>query len=285
MIEWPQEDVIDTLARRKCAIVIGSGVSANSRGDGGVSPPTWKSFLEEGCTRRGNPEHIRSALAENDLLEACDYLKSSMGNQWPNFIREKFLTPRYRPAEIHRHILELDTRIVISLNFDKIYDSYANTTTEGTVIVKNYYDDDIREAVSGIDRYIIKPHGTIDSISKIIFTLDDYANAQVSYSNFYEALNAVLHTHVLLFIGCGLSDPDLKTLFENYRYRYREMPHYITLPSPISEEKEELVMRTRGLNILQYSPENGHRELTESLKELVRLVTAKRTEIALEQSW
>jgi SIR2-like domain len=284
VIDWP-EDVIDAIARRRCAIVIGSGVSANSRGTGDVRPPTWKSFLVEGCERQGNPTHILDALNQNDMLEACDYLKSSMGNQWSVFLREKFSTPRYRPAEIHTQLLELDTRIVISLNFDKIYDNFANSRTEGTVIVKNYYDDDIREAVSGSDRYVIKPHGTIDSTKKIIFTLDDYAKARIEFSSFYEVLNALLHTHLLLFIGCGLSDPDLKTLFEEYRYRYQEMPHYITLPGPISPEKEDLVKRTRGMNILQYNNADDHIELTKSLEELVGHVAHRREIIARELSW
>ena len=284
MIEWT-DDIVESIARRRCAIVIGSGVSANSVGTGEVRPPTWKAFLTEGAHRQGNPQHIIEALDQNDLLEACDYLKSSMGNQWSGFLREKFSTPRYRPAEIHRHVLDLDTRIVISLNFDKIYDNFANSTTEGTVVVKNYYDDDIRESVSGIDRYIIKPHGTMDSISRIIFTLDDYAKAKIEFASFYEVLNALLHTHLLLFIGCGLNDPDLKTLFEDYRYRYQEMPHYITLPGPISEEKKELVQRTRGLNILEYSSDHGHAELTESLAALVTLVSEKREVIAREMSW
>lgn len=284
MIDWPDE-IVDAIARRRCAIVIGSGVSANSRGLGDVRPPTWRAFLTEGCERQGNPAHIVDALTQNDLLEACDYLKSSMGNQWAGFIREKFSTPRYRPAEIHQHLLALDTRVIISLNFDKIYDNFANTTTEGTVIVKNYFDEDMREAVSGSDRYIIKPHGTVDSISKVIFTLDDYAKAKVEFSSFYEVLNALLHTHLLLFIGCGLSDPDLKTLFEDYRYRYQETAHYITLASPVAAEKIEIVKRTRGLNILQYDGSNDHAMLTASLEELVKVVYEKRELIAQKWSW
>jgi len=284
MIDWPEE-IVDAIARRRCAIVIGSGVSANSRGIGDVQPPTWRTFLTEGCTKQGNPAHIVEALNQNDLLEACDYLKSSMGNHWAAFIREKFSTPRYRPADIHKYLLELDTRIIISLNFDKIYDNFANSATEGTVIVKNYYDEDIREAVSGSDRYIIKPHGTVDSISKIIFTLDDYAKARVEFASFYEVLNALLHTHLLLFIGCGLSDPDLRTLFEEYRYRYQETAHYITLASPVPPEKEEIVKRTRGLNILQYDSADEHIILTKSLEELVKLVNDKRDIIAREFSW
>ena len=284
MIEWPDE-IVDAIARRRCALVIGSGVSANSKGTADVRPPTWKQFLVEGSERKEKPAHIVDALDQNDLLEACDYLKTAMGNEWAGFVREKFSTPRYRPATIHEHILALDTRIVISLNFDKIYDNYANSTTEGTVIVKNYYDEDIREAVSGSGRYIIKPHGTVDSISKVIFTLDDYAKARVEHASFYEVLNSLLHTHLLLFIGCGLADPDLQTLFEEYRYRYEETAHYITLPAPVPPEKVEIVKRTRGLNILQYDPADGHSALTESLEHLVTLVAERRDAIAKEFSW
>lgn len=284
MINW-DEDIVEAIARRRCAIVIGSGVSANSKGNNGASPPTWKAFLTEGAAQVENSQHITDAIDANDLLEACDYLKSAMGNRWSSFLREHFSTPRYKTAEIHKQIFELDARIVISLNFDNIYDRFANNAAEGTVIVKNYYDEDIREAVSGSDRYIIKPHGTIDTLSKIIFTLDDYARARVEHSSFYQVLNSVLHTNMLLFFGCGLNDPDIRTLFEDYRYTYDEMPHYITQSGPVHQAKVELVKRTRGLNIIEYSSAAGHRELTDSIRALVSLVNEKRDRIASERSW
>jgi hypothetical protein len=77
----------------------------------------------------------------------------------------------------------------------------------------------------------------------------------------------------------------MKLIFEDYRYKYSESPHYMTLPSPISIAEATLIQKTRGLNILKYSPQDYHKELTKSLFELGQDVSLKRDEIAELQSW
>lgn len=285
MIVWP-DGLVGAVARRRSVLLIGSGVSANSTTDDGRRPATWGAFLISAYKRleRRLP-HISSALKSYNYLEACDYLRTEHGEEWPNIIRAEFATPVYRAADIHKAIFDLDSRIVASLNFDKIYDNYALTASEGTAIIKTYYDPDIRDAVSGIDRYIIKPHGTVDTVSKMIFTLEQYGLARTAYAPFYDVFSSLLHTHTLICIGCGLADPDLQLIFEDYRYKHGESPHFITLPSPVSEAQRNLIKRTRGLNVLTYSPRNNHLDLTKSLQELVGKVSAKRDEIADLRSW
>lgn len=285
MIKWPGE-IITPLARRRAVLLIGSGVSANSTNIDGLRPPTWGNFLADAYAALGKRvPHIKSSLNRYAYLEACDYLKQELAAGWPNILRQKFSDPQYRPADIHKHLLNLDQRIVISLNFDRIYDTYAVGATEGTVSIKNYYDADIRESVCGQDRYILKPHGTIDSISKIIFTLNEYGEARVKYSRFYEIINSLLHTHTFICIGCGLSDPDMQILFEDYKYKFNETPHFILMNSPVSPEQKALIARTRGMTVLPYSPRDNHKELTESLAQLVDLVNDKRAELAVNQNW
>lgn len=285
MIEWP-DSLVGAIARRRVVILIGSGVSANSTTIDGRRPSTWGAFLlkaYENLNRRSS--YISIALRKYQYLEACDYIRTAFGEAWPAVVRDEFATPIYRHADIHKAIFDLDSRIVASLNFDKIYETYAIGASEGTVVVKNYYDGDIREAVSGADRYIIKPHGTVDTVSKMIFTLEQYGKARTEHSNFYEVFSALLHTHTFLCLGCGLSDPDLQLIFEDYRYKHGESPHFMTLPSPIAEPQKGLIKRTRGLNVLTYSPRDNHVDLTKSLQQLVSLVAAKREDIAEFRSW
>jgi hypothetical protein len=89
--------------------------------------------------------------------------KREYKERWPEVIRESFVTPQFRPSDMHKAIFDLDCRIVASLNFDKIYETYAIQASENTIVAKNYYDDDVRQTVAGTDRYIIKPHDTVDT--------------------------------------------------------------------------------------------------------------------------
>lgn len=284
-ISWPNS-LKESIARRKAVLLIGSGVSANSQADNGLRPPTWGKFLEDAYSQLGRRvPHIMNALKRFNYLEACDYLKNEHGSNWQEIIRNSFVKPQYKPAEIHEHLFNLDCRIVASLNFDRIYEYYASQASDGTFIVKNYYDADIRQVVAGYDRYVLKPHGSVDTISRMIFTLEDYARARIQHAPFYEIMTALLHTHTFLCVGCGLSDPDMKLIFEDYRYKHGETPHFMTLSKPFSDEEVRFIQRTRGVNILTYSSRDGHAELTSSLKELASDVSNIRDIVADLRSW
>ena len=284
-VVWP-EQIIDSLARRRAVIVIGSGVSANARTEAGVAPPIWSSFLKEAYTRLGRRvSHIQRALTRYDYLAACDYLKTEHGAGWAPLLRASFAAPRYLPAEIHETIFNLDSRIVASLNFDKIYETYAIAASDGTVVVKNYYDQDIRQVLAGSGRYIIKPHGDIDTVPQLIFTHSEYTAARVNHANFYEMMGALLHTHTFIMIGCGLSDPDIQIMFEDYLHKFQESAHFMTYSPKMSEAEISLVERTRGIHLLPYSSKNDHDELKMSLKHLVELVGERRQTLATDFNW
>lgn len=282
---WP-EDIVEAIARRKSVILIGSGVSANAKNSNGAAPPTWRSFLESANKNapNGKKRYISDAIKGGQYLDACYYLKESYGAKWIRLLKESY-AGAYTHADIHQAIFDLDSRIVASLNFDSIYEDFARRNSDNSCVLKNYYDKNIRQVVAGNERYILKVHGSIDTPDALIFTAEDYAKARVTYSNFYEILNALLHTHTFLLIGCGVTDPDMQWIFEDYNYKHSESPHYILLKKETPDKQLEMLRETRGLNTLKYSSKDGHRELTARLQELVVLVNEERNALTSSQNW
>lgn len=208
MITWPDQLVSD-LARRRAVVMIGSGVSRHSKGEGGLVPPTWGGFLSSAlqlCNPK--PKHIRRALERGHYLDACEWLKKALDERWTPLMMKSFLEPRFKPAEIHKHIYDLDCRIVLTPNFDKIYDNYASTMSEGTTLIKTHVDIDVVEYIRRGDRIVVKAHGSIDDQSNLIFTRTEYAKARTKYASFYRMFDAILMTNTVLMIGVGLDDPD-----------------------------------------------------------------------------
>ena len=156
MIDWPDQ-LISDLGRRRVIVMIGSGISRHSVGNSSVKPPTWRAFLKD-ALRKCNPEpsHIKSAISRGQYLDACDWLKRSLDERWGPSLRQSFLTPKFKPAKIHELIYQLDARVVLTPNFDKIYDNYAATESEGTIAIKKYYDDDIIDFLRRGDRIVLK---------------------------------------------------------------------------------------------------------------------------------
>ena len=54
-MDWP-DDLILELARKRCVLFLGSGISANATDIDGNHPPTWRKFLEEVNSNDGAPD-------------------------------------------------------------------------------------------------------------------------------------------------------------------------------------------------------------------------------------
>lgn len=285
MIAWPEPLILD-LARRRAVLFLGAGVSCNSVGEGGMRPPSWREFLNKGFERcPGSKKHIKKLIKDKDFLTACEIIKERMDEVWPNFLDELFVAPKYQPSELHRSIYGLDASLVLTPNFDKIYDNLAQSESNGTVKTKTYYDEGLADAVRGNSLNVMKVHGTIDNPNRMIFTRYEYLVARRKHPAFYTLLDALIVTHTFLFIGCGLNDPDIRLFLEKSAQVHPDAaPHYITLPK-VHSDIEGSIRRNLNLKVLAYSKKEDHKELGDSLKDLVDLVDQKRMELARTQRW
>lgn len=288
MITW-DGDLVTAIAKRRCVIVIGSGVSKNSKNKDSRRPKSWLEFLEHFCTVLHEPPVIKKLIEQRDFLTACQLIKRIMGEE--NFnkaVKEEFVTPGYLAADIHKHIYNLDSSVVVSPNFDVIYETYATSVSQGTITVKNHYDPDIAEYISGgSERLILKSHGSASNPNNLIFTRNDYAAARTKYQLFYEILKSLALTHKFIFFGCGIDDPDIRLLFEDIQFAHGKIPfHYMSLPDgEVDTQIMEVASESMRLRFLTYSIADGHKELTDSLAELVQLVETRREELAASRTW
>jgi hypothetical protein len=287
VINWP-DSVIEDIARRRSVLFLGAGISKNATGRGGKRPPTWLEFLEAAIKRCSDPKkHIKKLIGDNDLLTACELIKEKLDEDFTRVLQEEFINPAYSPADIHKNIFKLDSRIVITQNFDKIYDTLAQKESNGTVQVKSHYDEDIAAIARESFRSIIKAHGTIDQPPRMVFTRQQYSEARYRYAPFYAILDALVLTHTFIFLGCSLADPDVRLMLERHAYLYpHSRPHYIVTPREAMHESVRDSTRTNfNVKSLIYNSDNFHKELADSVADLVTRVEDMRVKIAHEQSW
>lgn len=293
MIEWPDK-LIDAIAHRKSVLFLGSGISANAKNNEGKHPATWESFLCSILEKRGTPEtshvaEIKELLEKQDYLLACELIVDLIGKEdFGEAAANEFRRPKYSPAEIHRVIYGLDSKIVITPNVDKIYDECATGESHSSVVVKNYYDSDLAKYLRTEDYLIIKAHGSVDDTSKMIFTHGHYSEARCRYSSFYKLLDALILTHTFIFLGCGIKDPDIALTLENANFIYEGCtPHYfITAAGEISDNVKKILLNNRNIEVVTYDNADGsHKELLGSLKQLIELVEERRRTISENYSW
>jgi len=291
MIKWPDQ-LIEDIARKRSVLVLGSGVSANSTNSAGQKPKTWAAFLEfalQQHTIKSTEKKVIAKLIRNgDYLTACELIRKSMGREdFNKMLKSEFLTPKFNSSTIHENLYKLDSRIVLTPNFDKIYDTYATTISSGATLIKAYTDSDVADCVRGHEPLVIKLHGSVDTPDHLIFSRKDYAEARNKHATFYRLIDALAITYTFVFIGCGVNDPDIRLLLEDYAFSFPlNRAHYmITSKQGTHESIRRVLEETLGIKMLTYDSKNGHKELHDSIGDLLVKVDLQRTQLASTFGW
>ena len=293
MIEWP-DLLIDAIARRRCVVFLGSGISANARNIDGKKPPTWAEFLKTVLINEEKKlQNVKDLLEKliniGDFLMACEVIINNIGERaFAEAVADEFRRPGYKHSDVHKLIFGLDSRIVVTPNVDKIYEQYALHESDSTIVVKSYYDDDIAKYIRSKDYLLIREHGYVDDANKMIFTQKQYNIARCQYRTFYDLMDALILTHTFIFLGCGINNPDIKLVLENSNFSHCGCnPHYfVTEKGSFDLEIAKVLRSNRNLEFLEYNNSDGtHSRLIEDLKKLNEVVDGERKTISDQQSW
>lgn len=281
MIAWPKS-LVREIAARRAVFFIGAGVSASARDAAGNSPKTWGAFLTDATelvTDLTKKRVIKKLVKERKYLLALQGIRDESNTaEYRDLLNKNFNNPAFQSGELHSCIFDLDVRIVISTNFDKIYEGYCASVgaAPGAFKTVNYYSSDLVDEIRSDTRLIIKAHGSIDDISKMIFTRGEYHKAKMEHARFYDILKAIFLTHTAVFIGCGMEDPDVLLLLEDVKITASsERPHYALL-----RKKSQDVFsmsdwkKTYNISPLEYGP--SHSDLVTDLRALQALVENER---------
>lgn len=290
MIAWPTE-LVDDLAARRSVLFLGAGVSKNSTNAHGERPADWDQFLLRLASQIADAGHraeVESCVQDGELLTACELAKEFLqADRFKGQLIAEYNDKQFKHASIHDSISAIDSRFVLTTNFDRLYETRANTLQHNTVMVKNYYDNDVADVFRRRHRTVLKIHGSIDQADKVIFTRSSYAAARVQYAHFYRLLDTMFTTHTFVFLGASMRDPDLQLVMEDHAYRFEgTRPHYIVMPQgQLKPAVQRMMERSMNLRALTYDPASGHAELGQSLAALAPLVTAARDSLSKTQDW
>ena len=280
-MNW-SKSLIAELAARRCIIFLGAGASAGSLSqDGHKRPPTWMQFLEgliNLLPDKANEVIIRDFMGKEKYLEAAEILYHDIPKaEFSRFIREELDIPRYGASKIHEAVLEIDPKIVVTTNYDTIYDNYCTTgaAVEGYHVAK-YYEAHLTTDLRSPVRLIVKIHGCTTDSNQIVLTKSQYFKARQEHSNFYKILDSLFLTNTILFIGYSLNDPDIQLVLENVNITApTPHPHYFVTGNNVNDIIKETNRASYNLDFIEYTAGNFD-ELNEGLLQLAEDVNELR---------
>ena len=275
-------DLVSDIARRKVVVFVGAGASRWAKPHSGNSFKDWPEFLKyasEGIPKKAK-KMVLDRVAAKDYLIASELLKSTLSDKWPAILASEFQQAADTSA-LHKAIVSLGQRVIVTTNFDKLLENAWNETkiTRYPRVISKI-DQHALKLFRDDETYLIKIHGSIDDPESIVFDKTSYQRAAFSNRFYQDLINTLLLTHTFLFIGFSMDDPAVSLLVESHAYRYSETrPHYAFFSGKPQPEIDSLSKSIRRLFILRYSEDNLHAELAEQISALAMAGNQRRKEL------
>jgi len=279
---WPRA-LVEELAARRCIIFLGAGASAGcvSEGDELASPPTWSKLLDgikEIASDKNSLPIVDDLIVKEKFLDAAEVLFGSTNSaDFATYIREVMATPRYKQSSIHESVLAIDPKIVVTTNYDDIYDNYCRSGQEnGLYNICKYYESHLVSDLRSSVRQVVKAHGCISDPSKIVLTRSQYFRERLNFPNFYKVLDALFLTNTLFFVGYSLSDPDIQLLLENSNITYKDShPHYALVSDSMNHSIKNAYKEAYNIDFIEF-PAGDYITADKMLKDLEVQVIQRR---------
>src|SRR5690606_32313959 len=103
-------------------LFLGAGVSASSADKDGRRPKLWREFLQDACRlipASERREEVLSLVKHRRYLLALQAIREEAdGGDYQELLNQNFNNPAFKPSALHNVIYELDSRIVVTTNFD-----------------------------------------------------------------------------------------------------------------------------------------------------------------------
>lgn len=262
----------------KLVIFVGAGVSRNS----GVC--SWWELVKEIADRidenKCNGCNMKKLICEKcgETLELCRLNKSNCENkynfssddyliipqhyyenltdktEYENFLKEKFCI-NLVPNKIDEMIVSLNPEHIITTNYDHLIEDVRDLNRAKYTVIKN--DDDMLS--KGGRHYIIKMHGDIDELDKIVLKEDDYLKYSQNHIIIESYIKSLLIDKTFLFIGYSLNDNNLKLIMSYIDYFVKEKkisartPHYLVVNEIKNKERDIRYWKNKGVELIDLS--------------------------------
>jgi len=277
---FPNE-LLAALVRRDCVVVVGAGVSAASTNDAGTNPVTWPELITKLANLvqdENKRAQIVSIANQGDLTMAAEIASALLGkDRICDVLEEELIGPGFRPNDCHRHLASLAQNVYITPNYDTIFDTYIlGEYSNLGASIKHQGQTDIVPWLRKNNVLVIKIHGTINDRDTIVLTRRDYVKQRVLNAGFYEVVNSLFLLRTVLFVGCGVRDPDFELIMENAALAFPGAPKHFMIKqrNPASELNDATLGDLRNLQMIYY--DGDHTELPLLLNELVLDVESRR---------
>lgn len=275
--------IIEEMAARRTVFFLGAGASAASKSaDGSSSPPSWEGLLKRirGLAASRSVKRVAKDLMDrDDLLGAAEVLVDAIpGPDFHECMIDEIQRPDYQSNELVDAVHGLDPKIVVSTNYDLVYENLCSEEIRtGLMQTKSYRDTNLIDVIRSGTRLYVYAHGCIKAASDIVLTSSQYYKARRDNPGFFSVLESIFMTNTVIFLGYSLRDPDIQLILESNSLKVRSTRRHILVLEAGNPKAVAKSMEARyDVQIVEY-PKGRHDEVHRYLSGLIPEVESKRT--------
>ncbi len=286
-MEVPKE-LVDQIARGNCVVFVGAGLSQ------GAKLPSWPDLLrqmldwsEKHGVDMADRKELESYIEDGDLLLVADEMRERLGkDDFRRFMAEIFRKTGLKPTATHILLSEIPFAAALTSNYDTLLES-AYTVANGGAAPHVFTHSDYPELSAALrtgEFYVLKVHGTIDRIETVILGRSDYREVMHADSAYRQHLMTLFSVKTVIFLGFGLTDPDLLLLLDELRATFKGYTgkHYALMNTRnIPSIKQKRFEKDYCIQIIPYTSSTPeHPEVKAFLTDLAEQVRQVRPAIS-----
>jgi hypothetical protein len=215
---------------------------------------------------------IVKAIDSGNLDQASHAIAEGLGDQMSAALREILARPGLEPTTLHRLLANISWPAILTTNFDNLLETVLPEIEVLTWRERERIIDVLRSGVP----HLMLVHGSVNQPESIVLSPSEYREsmrnpAQSTY------LGTLLSQYTFLFIGCSLTDPDIKLFLENgvSAFGKSASPHYALLPSNYVNDIAASYWRDNfAIQLIEYIPTPGHPEVEAFVRQVTEQVPA-----------
>jgi hypothetical protein len=243
---------------------VGAGISRRA------GLPDWYGLLRELCSRARHlgcssyPEAVvLRKIEEGRFDEVAQALEEDLGDRLHEEISRILAPAGLEPTSIHQLLSQVQWPTLITTNFDSLIPSVFSSS--GPILTWKDRDQ-MGDVLKAGTPHAMLAHGSIDRPGTVVLAPRAYQECfrSPAYQNY---LRTLLSQYTFLFIGCSLTDPDVKLFIDELQHAFgpSAIPHFALLPADEADELRVPHLRKNySIEVLSYRPSSEDHPEVES---------------------
>lgn len=200
-----KRDLQKYMKQGRIAVFVGAGVSALS------DYPSWSDLVLLMSKKIDYKITLRDCKG-NDCLSADEYLKipqcfyNKNSLEYLEFVRKQ-LNVKKEPNDIHKLIMRIKPRHILTTNYDTLIEQSANRAGMQYSVINS----DAKVSVAQTSNYILKVHGDFEK-DNFVLKEQDYLNYETDFKLIDNLVKSIFSTNQVVFLGYGLGDYNIKLI-------------------------------------------------------------------------